>query len=114
MSSPAENTCWTRDQRLTAQEAVFNWEGTVGRMATDQLCPVLPGGRHHGHFPQMWQFKKIDGRGKFVAVSGRKVAVKGPKRLKCGRRKLFYKSLVKLIENMIKALPAVHNRGCFP
>jgi hypothetical protein len=48
---------------------------------------VLPGGRHHGHFPQMWQFKKIVGRGKFVAVSGRKVAVKGPKRLKCGRGK---------------------------
>jgi hypothetical protein len=37
---------------------------------------VLPGGRRHGHFPQMWQFKKICGRGKFVAVSGRKVAVK--------------------------------------
>jgi hypothetical protein len=49
--------------------------------------PVLPGGRHHGHFPQMWQFKIIIGRGKFVSVSGRKVAVKGPKRLKCGRGK---------------------------
>jgi hypothetical protein len=50
----------------------------------------------------MWQFKKIDGRGKFVAVSGRKVARKGPKRLKSGRRKLFFKSLVKLIENVIQ------------
>jgi hypothetical protein len=72
------------------------------RIAIKRMSPVpgtvLPGGRRHGHFPQMWQFKKIDGRGKFVAVSGRKVAVKGPKRLKSGRRKLFYKSLVKLIE----------------
>jgi hypothetical protein len=33
----------------------------------------------------MWQFKKIIGRGKFAAISGRKVAVKGSKRLKCGR-----------------------------
>jgi hypothetical protein len=48
---------------------------------------VLPGGRRHGHFPQMWQFEQIFGRGKFVAVSGRKVAVKGPKRFKCGHRK---------------------------
>jgi hypothetical protein len=32
----------------------------------------------------MWQFKKIIGRGKFVAVSGRKVAVKDVKKLKCG------------------------------
>jgi hypothetical protein len=39
----------------------------------------LPGGRRHGHFPHVWQFKKIIGRGKFVAVSGRKVAVKGRK-----------------------------------
>jgi hypothetical protein len=38
----------------------------------------LPDGRRHGHFPQMWQFKKLNGRGKFVAVSGRKVAVEGP------------------------------------
>jgi hypothetical protein len=74
---------------------------------------VLPGGRRHGHFPQMWQFKKIYGRAKFVAVSGRKVAAKGPKRLKCGRRKLFYKSLVKVIENMITALPDIHRRGHF-
>jgi hypothetical protein len=57
-----------------------------------EAIAVLPGGRRHGHFPQMWQFKKINGRGKFVAVSGRKVAVKSPKSLKCGRRKLFYKS----------------------
>jgi hypothetical protein len=35
------------------------------------FCPVLPGGRRHGHFPQMWQFKKIVGYGKYVAVSGR-------------------------------------------
>jgi hypothetical protein len=75
---------------------------------------VLPGGRRHGHFPQMWQFKKNDSRGKFVAVSGRKVAVKGPKRLKCGRRKIFSKSLVKMIENMRKTLPDVHHRGRFP
>jgi hypothetical protein len=31
--------------------------------ASDKLCPhldpVLPGGRRHGHFPQMWHFKKI-------------------------------------------------------
>jgi hypothetical protein len=40
--------------------------------------PGLPDGRRHGHFPQMWQFKKMNGRGKFVAVSGRKVAVEGP------------------------------------
>jgi hypothetical protein len=33
--------------------------------------PGLPGGRHHGHFPQMWQFKKVIDCGKFVAVSGR-------------------------------------------
>jgi hypothetical protein len=26
----------------------------------------------------MWQFKKLNGRGNFVAVSGRKVAVEGP------------------------------------
>jgi hypothetical protein len=38
----------------------------------------LPDGRRHGHFPQMWQFKKLNGRGKIVAVSGRKVAVEGP------------------------------------
>jgi hypothetical protein len=30
--------------------------------------PVLPGGRRHGHFPQMWQLKKICGHGKIVAV----------------------------------------------
>jgi hypothetical protein len=53
---------------------------------------VLPGGRRHGHFPQMWQVKKIIGRGKFVAVSGRKVTVKDPKRLKCGLAKKFHKS----------------------
>jgi hypothetical protein len=70
---------------------------------------VLPGGR-----PKMWQFLKNYGRGKFVAVSGRKVAVKGPKRLNCGRRKLFYKSIVKLIQNMITTLPDVHRRGRFP
>ena len=33
----------------------------------------LPDGRDHGHFPEKW----MDGREKFVAVSGRKVAVKG-------------------------------------
>jgi hypothetical protein len=48
----------------------------------------LPGGCGHGHFPQMWQFKKINGHRKFVSTSGRKLAVKGPKSLKCGRRKL--------------------------
>jgi hypothetical protein len=53
------------------------------------LITVLPGGRPHSHFPQMWQFKKIIGRGKFVAVSGHKVAVKGPKKFKYGRRKYF-------------------------
>jgi hypothetical protein len=67
---------------------------------------VLPGGRRHGHFSQMWQFLKIDGRGKFVAASGRKIAVKGPTRLKCGRRKLFYKSIVKTDRN--------DNSGYFP
>jgi hypothetical protein len=51
----------------------------------------LPGGRRHGHFSQMWQFTQIYCRGKFVAVSGRKVAVKVPKMLKCGRRKSFLK-----------------------
>jgi hypothetical protein len=51
------------------------------------MLSVLPGGRRHGHFPQMWQFKKINGRGKFVAVSGREVAVKVLKRLKCSREK---------------------------
>jgi hypothetical protein len=55
---------------------------TSQKKKTDQCC-------HHSHFPQ------IDGCGKFVAVSVRKVAVKGPKRLKCGRRKLFYKFIVK-------------------
>jgi hypothetical protein len=39
---------------------------------------MLPGGSRHGLFPQMWQFKKIIGRGKFVAVSGRRMAAKGP------------------------------------
>jgi hypothetical protein len=47
-------------------------------------------------------------------MSGRKVAVKGTKRLKWGRKKLFYKSLVKLIENMITALPDVYRCGRFP
>jgi hypothetical protein len=59
----------------------------------------------------MWQFKKIDGRGKFVVASGRKVTAKGSKRLKCGRRKLFYKSLVKRMEMMITELPDVDRRG---
>jgi hypothetical protein len=59
---------------------------------------VLPGGRRHGHFPQMWQFKKMNGRGKFVAVSGRKVAVKELKRLKCSREKLFYKYQCKQVK----------------
>ena len=45
----------------------------------------LPGGRSHGHFAQMWPYKKLGGSGKLVAVSGRKVAVKGAKRLKSGR-----------------------------
>jgi hypothetical protein len=31
----------------------------------------LPGGRRHGHFPHMWQFKIMYGREKFAAVSGR-------------------------------------------
>jgi hypothetical protein len=75
---------------------------------------VLPGGRRHGHFTQMWQLKKIYGRGNFVAVSGHKVAVNSPKRLRCGRRKLFYQSPVKLTQIMKKALPDVHHRGCFP
>jgi hypothetical protein len=39
----------------------------------------------------MWQFKQIYGRGQLVALSGRNVAVKVPKMLKCGRRKLFLK-----------------------
>jgi hypothetical protein len=43
---------------------------------------VLSGGRRHGHFPQMWQFKKILGRGKFVAVSDRKVLYSKAKFLK--------------------------------
>jgi hypothetical protein len=76
---------------------------------------VLPGGRRQGHFPQMWQFKKVNGRGKFVAVSGRKVAVRGSKRFKCGRRKLLYSSQVKLMENMAKtALPDTRRHGHFP
>ena len=49
----------------------------------------LPGGRSHGHFAQMWPQEKLGGCGKLVAVSGRKVAVNGSKRLKCGRRKSF-------------------------
>jgi hypothetical protein len=60
----------------------------------------LPGGRRHGHSSQMWQFEKIYCRGKFVAVSGRKVAVKVPKMLKCGRRKLFLKISNKTDRNM--------------
>jgi hypothetical protein len=36
-------------------------------------------------------FKKMYGRGKFIAVIGRKVAVNLSKMLKCGRRKLFLK-----------------------
>jgi len=35
----------------------------------------LPGGRGHGYFSQMWQYKNFGGRGKSVAVSGCKVAV---------------------------------------
>jgi hypothetical protein len=57
-------------------------------------------------------FLKIDGCGKFVAVSDCKVAVKGPNRRKYDSRKLIYKSLVKLIKkNMTAALPDVHCRG---
>jgi hypothetical protein len=41
--------------------------------------PGLPGGRRHGHFPQMWEFLKAEWPWKFVAV---KVAVKGFKKLK--------------------------------
>jgi hypothetical protein len=55
------------------------------------LAPGLPGGRRHGHFPQMWQFKKMHGREKILGVSGRKVAVNVLKMLKCDRRKLFLK-----------------------
>jgi hypothetical protein len=29
---------------------------------------VLPGGRRHGHFPQMWQFLKAEWPRKFMAV----------------------------------------------
>jgi hypothetical protein len=29
---------------------------------------AVPDGRHHGHFPEMWQFYKLDVRGKLVAV----------------------------------------------
>jgi hypothetical protein len=39
----------------------------------------------------MWQFRNMHSPEKFVAVSGRKLAVKVPKMLKCGRRKLFLK-----------------------
>jgi hypothetical protein len=56
-----------------------------------ELAAGLPGGRRHGNFSQMWQFEKNNGRGKFVAVRGRNMIVKGPKSLKCGRRKLLYK-----------------------
>jgi hypothetical protein len=49
----------------------------------------------------MWQFKQIYGRGKFVAVSGRKVAIKVPKMLKCGHRKLFLKIANTTDGNMI-------------
>jgi hypothetical protein len=54
----------------------------------------LPDGRHHGHFPQMWQFKKMKARGNIVAVSGRKVAVQGPN---MAVEKLLLQSEVKLI-----------------
>ena len=37
----------------------------------------LPDGRHHGHFPEKWPFYIFFGRGKFVALSGRKVAMRG-------------------------------------
>jgi hypothetical protein len=48
---------------------------------------VLPGGRHHSHFPQMWQFKKINGRGKFIAMSGRV----GPKKSQMWPYKILLK-----------------------
>jgi hypothetical protein len=51
------------------------------KVSKNSSSAVLPGGHRHGHFPQMWQFKKIIGRGKFVVVSGRKVAVKGSKKV---------------------------------
>jgi hypothetical protein len=69
----------------------------------------LPGDRRHRCFPQMWQL----GREKFVAVSVCTEAVKGPKPQKCGRRKLFCKSLVKPKDNMTPALPDVYRRGHF-
>jgi hypothetical protein len=52
-----------------------------------EFFPGLPGSRRHGHFPQMWPFKKMYCREKFTAVSGRKVAVKVSKMLKYGRGK---------------------------
>jgi hypothetical protein len=58
------------------------------KSCTDQkLQSALPDGCRRGHFPQMWQLNKIYGREKFVALSGRKVVVKVPKMLKCGRIK---------------------------
>jgi hypothetical protein len=44
----------------------------VGPAAGNITSPAVPDGRRHGHFLQMWQFYKLDGRGKLVAV---KVAV---------------------------------------
>jgi hypothetical protein len=58
---------------------------------TDGLRTGLPAGRRHGHFPQIRQFKKIHGRGRIVAVRGRKVSVMVPKMIKSGCIKLFLK-----------------------
>jgi hypothetical protein len=52
----------------------------------------------------MWQFKKLYGRKKFVAESGRKVAVKVTKMLKCGRGKLFLKIPNKTDENTVTSI----------
>jgi hypothetical protein len=51
------------------------------------VAAVVLDGRGDGHFPEMWPKEKIGGSGKLVAVSGREVAMKGPKSHKCGRRK---------------------------
>jgi hypothetical protein len=51
----------------------------VGSIAAHGLTsgPAVSDGRRHGHFPGMWQFYNLDGRGKLVAV---KVAESHPVR----------------------------------
>jgi hypothetical protein len=51
MSNTAEGLSEEAEDNISQVTYSFDFVG---------MCPVLPGGRCHGHFPQIWQFLKAE------------------------------------------------------